>query len=165
MNNLRQACQHGGFNFLYLEPIQNIKIISCLCPSDRILVYDELGTNPLQNDCLRQKRVHAVRVLIEVQGLFIVSHQYLWGFGMDSKFCSHDVFIELGHHLLNTCFGVHIFTLLKSLDIRKLHDIPWVQEKSKLVVVFCWFFNLNQRRKDIGKLVLYPRPHLGMYLR
>ena len=58
---------------------------------------------------------------------------------MDRKFCSHDVIIELGHHLLNKYFGVNMFTLMKILDICKLHDIPWVQEKSESVVVFCWF--------------------------
>ena len=59
---------------------------------------------------------------------------------MDSKFCSNDVFIELGNHLLGKYFGVYIFILMKNLDILKIHDIPWVQEKSKPAVVFfgCW---------------------------
>ena len=84
---------------------------------------------------------------------------------MDNNFCSHDVFIELGHHPLNKYVGVNIFPLMKILDIRKLHDITWVQEKREAVVVFCWCWNLNQRRKDIGELFLYPRPNLGMYLK
>ena len=83
---------------------------------------------------------------------------------MDRKLCSHDVFIELGNHLMNKYFGVNMFTLMKIIDIRKLHDITWVQEKSKTVVVFFWSWNLKQRRKDIGELLLYPIPHLGMYL-
>ena len=66
MDNVREACQYGGFHLMYLEPIQHIKIIIDLCPRDRILVYDELGTNPLQNDCFRRKRVHAVRVVMKV---------------------------------------------------------------------------------------------------
>ena len=66
MNNVGKSYQHGEFNLLYLEPIKHIKIISDLYPSDRILVYDELGTNPLQKYCFRQKRVHAVRVVIKV---------------------------------------------------------------------------------------------------
>ena len=84
---------------------------------------------------------------------------------MDSKFCSHYVLIKLGHHLLNKYFGVNMFTLMKRLDIRNLHDITWVQEKSESVVVFCWCWNLKQRCKDIGDLFVYPRPHLGMYLK
>ena len=81
------------------------------------------------------------------------------------QFCRHDVIIELGHHLMNNYFGVNIFTLMKSLDILKLDDIPWVQENSEPLVVFCWCWNLKQRRKDIGELVLYTIPHLGMYLK
>ena len=84
---------------------------------------------------------------------------------MDSKSCSHGVFIELGHHTLNKYFGVNMFTLMKRLDIRKLHDITWVQEKSEPVVLFCWCWNLKHQRKDIGDISLYPRPHLGMYLK
>ena len=84
---------------------------------------------------------------------------------MDNNFCSHDVFIELGHHLLNKYVGVNMFTLMKRLDVRKLHDITWVQEKSEPVVVFCWCWNLNQRRKDIDGIFLYTRPHLGIYLK
>ena len=84
---------------------------------------------------------------------------------MDTKFYSHDVLIELGNHHLKKYFGVNIFTLMKRIDIRKLHDIPWVQEKSEPVVVFCWCCNLKQQRKDIGDILLYPRPHLGMYLK
>ena len=83
---------------------------------------------------------------------------------MESKFCSHDVFIELGHHLLDKYFGVHMFTPMKIIDILKLHDIPWVREKSEPVVVFFWRWNLKQRRKDIGELVPYPIPRLGIYL-
>ena len=64
---------------------------------------------------------------MEVQGLFIVAHYYLWGVCMNIKFCSHDLFIETGHHLLDKCFGVHIFTLMKSIDILNLQGIPWVQ--------------------------------------
>ena len=55
---------------------------------------------------------------------------------MESKFFNNDVFIELGYHLLNKYFGVNIFTLMKRFDILKLYDIPWVQEKSRPVVVF-----------------------------
>ena len=66
MNNVQKLCQHGKLYLLYLEPIPHIKIISDFCPSDRILVYDELGTNPLQKDYFRQKRVHAVRVVMKV---------------------------------------------------------------------------------------------------
>ena len=73
---------------------------------------------------------------------------------MDSKLFSHDVFVELGHHVLDNYFGVHIFTLMKSLDILKLHDIPCVQEKSKKLVVFFWCWNLKLWRKYIGDLVL-----------
>ena len=36
---------------------------------------------------------------------------------------------------MNKYFGVTIFTLMKSLDILKRHDILWVQEKSEPVVV------------------------------
>ena len=84
---------------------------------------------------------------------------------MDSKFCSHNLFIELGHNLMNKYFGVNMFTLMKRLDVCKLHDITWVQEKSEPVVVFCWRWNLNQWRKDIDEILLYPRPHLGIYLK
>ena len=84
---------------------------------------------------------------------------------MDSKFCSYDLFIELGRHLLNNYFGVNIFTLMKIIDILKLHDTPWVQEKREPVVVFCWCWYLKQQSKDIGELVIYPRPHIGMYLK
>ena len=66
MNNVRKVCQHGKFNVLYLKPIQHIKIISDFCPSDRILVYDKLGTNPIQKDCLRRNRLHAVRFVMKV---------------------------------------------------------------------------------------------------
>ena len=48
MNNLCKACQNGELHLLYMEPIQNIKIISDFCPSDHILVFDELGTDDLQ---------------------------------------------------------------------------------------------------------------------
>ena len=89
----------------------------------------------------------------------------MWGVWVYRKFCIHDVFIELGNHLLNKYFGVNMFTLIERLDIPKLHDITWVQEKNKPVVVFCWCFNLKQRRKDIGDIFLYPIPHLVMYLR
>ena len=34
--------------------------------NDRILVCDELSVNPLQNDFFSQKRVPAVRVVLEV---------------------------------------------------------------------------------------------------
>ena len=108
MNNIREACQHGEFNLLYLEPIQHIKIFSDFFPSDPILVYDKLRTNPLQKDCFRRKRVHTVRFVIKLKGLLIVAHYYMWGVWMNSKFFSHDVFIELGHHLLDKCFGVQI---------------------------------------------------------
>ena len=47
MNNVHEACQNEKFHLLYLEPIQHIKIISDFCPSDRILVYEKIGTNPL----------------------------------------------------------------------------------------------------------------------
>ena len=63
------------------------------------------------------------------------------------------------------CFGVHIFTMMKSLDILKSHDIPWVQEKSEPVAVFCWCWNFKQRRKDIGELFIYPIACLGIYLK
>ena len=66
MNNVRKACQYGELHLMYLEPIQHIKIISDFCPSNRILVYDELGTNPLQKDCFKRKKVHAVRVVMKV---------------------------------------------------------------------------------------------------
>ena len=66
MNNVRKACQHGEFHFMYLEPIQHIKIIINFCPIDSILVYAKLGTNLLQKDCFRKNRVHAVRVVMEV---------------------------------------------------------------------------------------------------
>ena len=46
MNNVRIACQHGEFNFLYMEKINHIKIISDFCSRNRILVYDKIGTNP-----------------------------------------------------------------------------------------------------------------------
>ena len=61
-----QSAKHGELNFLYLEPIQNITIISHISPRYHILVYDELGTDPLQKDCFRRTRVHAVRVVIKV---------------------------------------------------------------------------------------------------
>ena len=80
----------------------------------------------------------------------------MWGVWMESKLCSHDVFIELGHHLLEKFFGFHILTMMKIIDIPKLHDIPWVQEKSEPVVLFFWCCNLKQRRKDIGEISLYP---------
>ena len=57
-------------------------------------------------------------------------------------------------YLVFVSADVSRFTLMKSLYILKLNDIPWVQEKSKPVVVFCWCWNLKQRRKDIGELVL-----------
>ena len=57
MNNVHEAGQHGKFHLLFLEPMQHIKIISDLCPSDLILVCDEIGVNPLQKDCLIEKRV------------------------------------------------------------------------------------------------------------
>ena len=66
MNNVRKACQNGGFHFLYLEPIHHIKIIGDFCPRDRILVYDKLGTNHLQKDFFRRKRVNVVRAVIKV---------------------------------------------------------------------------------------------------
>ena len=91
------------------------------------LVCDRLGVDPLQKDCFIRNRGTVVSVVMEVEGLLVVDHHYLWVVWIDSKFCSHDVFIELGHHLLNKYFGVNIFTLMKSIDILKLHDIPWVQ--------------------------------------
>ena len=66
MNNVRKACQNEELYFLYLEQIQHIKIISDLCPINHIVLYDELGTNPLQKYCFTQKIVHAVRVVMEV---------------------------------------------------------------------------------------------------
>ena len=65
-NNIRQAVQHGEFHFMYPEPIQNIKNISDFCISDRILVYDKLGTNTNQKDCFIRKRVYAVRVVMKL---------------------------------------------------------------------------------------------------
>ena len=61
----------------------------------------------------------------------------MWGVWIDSRLCSHDEIIELGHNLLDNCFGVHIYTLIKSLGILNLYDIPWVQETVEPVVVFC----------------------------
>ena len=84
---------------------------------------------------------------------------------MDSKFCIHGVFIELGYHLLEKYFGFHIFTLMESLDILKLHDIMWVQENTKPVKVFLWRWILKQGIKDIGELVLYPIHYPGIYLK
>ena len=66
MNNAREAWQHVGFYFLYLEPIQHIKIIGDFFPRDCILVYDKLITNPLQNNFFSQKIVHEIRVGMEV---------------------------------------------------------------------------------------------------
>ena len=43
MNNVCKSCQHGESHLMYLEPIQNIKIISHFYPSDHILVYDKYG--------------------------------------------------------------------------------------------------------------------------
>ena len=89
----------------------------------------------------------------------------MWGVWMDSKLNSHDVFIDLGHHLLDKCFGVHILTLMKRLYIIKLDDILRVQDKSEPVVLFCWFWNLKQLRKYIGDIVFYPRLNLWVYLK
>ena len=61
-----------------------------------------------------------------VELLLVVAHYYLWDVCIASKFCSHDIIIELGHHLLENCFGVHIFTLMKIHDILEIHDILWV---------------------------------------
>ena len=69
----------------------------------------------------------------------------MWGVWVNIKFCSYDVFIELGHRLLYKCFGVHIFTLMKIIDILKLHEIPWVQENSEPVVVFCGILSRSSR--------------------
>ena len=66
MNHVCIVCKHGEFHLLYLEPIHNIKIISDFCPSDRILVYDELSTNILQKYCFGKNRVHVVRVVVKV---------------------------------------------------------------------------------------------------
>ena len=66
MNDVRKACQNGELHLLYLEPIQHIRIISDFCPSHRILVYDKLGTNPLQKDYFRRKGVHEFRVVMKV---------------------------------------------------------------------------------------------------
>ena len=51
---------------------------------------------------------------------------------------------------------------MKILDVLKLHDIWWVQENSEPVVVFFWCWNVKQRRKNIGELVLYLMLHLEM---
>ena len=143
--------------------MHQIKIISGFCPRDRIFVCDKLSNIPKY--FFSQKRVPVVRVFVEVEGLFFVEHYYLWGSWIERKFCIHDVIIELGNHLMNKYFGVNMFTLMKRRDIRNLHDITWVQEKSEPVVVFCWCFNLKQQPKDIGELLLYLRPHIGMYLK
>ena len=117
--------------------MKHIKIISDFCPGVRILVCDELGFNHLQKDCSRRKIFPVVRVVIVVYGVLFFAHYYLWGAWIDSKFCSHDVIIELGHHFLDNYFGVQILTLMNILDILDFHEILWVQEKSKPVVVFC----------------------------
>ena len=62
----REEFQQGEFHLLYLEPIQHIRIISDFFPSNRILVYEKLVTNPLQKDCLRRKIVNEFRVVMEV---------------------------------------------------------------------------------------------------
>ena len=162
MYNEREAGQYGEFNFLFMEPIKNIKIISDLCPSDRILVCDELGVNTLQKYYFIRKRVPVVMDIIEVEGILVVDHYYLWGAWIYRKFWRHDVIIELGHHLLYNCFGVHILTLMNILDILELHDIPWAQEKSEPVVVFCWWWNVKKRRKDSDDIVVYLMPYIEM---
>ena len=86
MYNEREAGQYGEFNFLFMEPIKNIKIISDLCPSDRILVCDELGINTLQKYYFIRKRVPVVMDIIEVEGILVVDHYYLWGAWIYSKF-------------------------------------------------------------------------------
>ena len=40
-----------------------------------------------------KKRVPAVRVVVEVEGFGVVSHQYLWGVWIGRKLCSHCVII------------------------------------------------------------------------
>ena len=66
MNNIRKAGQHGKFNLLFMEPMQHIQIISDFCPSNRVLVCDELDVNTLQKNCFIQERVNKVRVVMEV---------------------------------------------------------------------------------------------------
>ena len=126
--------------------MHQIKIISGFCPRDRIFVCDKLSNIPKY--FFSQKRVPVVRVFVEVEGLFFVEHYYLWGSWIERKFCIHDVIIELGHHLMGKFIGVHIFTLMKILDIHELHDIPWIQEKIKPVVVFFCCWNVKRQRKD-----------------
>ena len=82
-----------------------------------------------------------------VELLLVVAHYYLCDVCISSKFCSHDVIIELGHHMLENCFGVHIFSLMKSLDILQLHEILWPQENIEPVVVFSWCWNVKHRLK------------------
>ena len=85
MNNVCEAGQHGEFNLMYMEPIQKIKTISDFYPIDRILLYDKLGINPLQKDCFSRKRVHAVRVVMEVQKNWLLPSIIYWVFGLTAS--------------------------------------------------------------------------------
>ena len=74
MNNVCEAGQHGGFHFLFMEPMQHIKIISDFCPRYLILVCEKLVIINLQDDCFSRKRVPLIRVVMEVEGLLVVAH-------------------------------------------------------------------------------------------
>ena len=84
---------------------------------------------------------------MEVKGLLVVSHQYLWGVWIYRKFCSHDLIIELRNHILDNFFYVHIFTLMKILDILKLRDIPWSNKISNQQRYFVDYVMLSSRSR------------------
>ena len=71
MNNVRKAVR---FHLLLLEPIHLIEIISDVSPSNRILVCEKIGVDPIQKDCFSRKIVYEVRVLMEVEVLLVVYH-------------------------------------------------------------------------------------------
>ena len=72
--------RHLGYSpYHQLYQTQHLLILqiggtSDFCPRNRILEYEELSTNPLQKGCFVRNRVHAVRFVVEVYGLFIVAH-------------------------------------------------------------------------------------------
>ena len=93
------------------------------------LVCDRLGVDPLQKDCFIRNRGTVVSVVMEVEGLLVVDHHYLWVVWIDSKFCIHYVITELGHHLMENLFDVHIFTLMKILDILRSMTYRWSKKR------------------------------------